>query len=280
MRLGYNTNGLTDHDLQSAVELVADLGYTAIAITLDHHTLNPFGDRLENQLEVVQLSLRQFRLLPVVETGARYLLDPQRKHQPTLVSTARIERSIRIDFLRRAIDIAAQLDAHCVSFWSGTALDDAAETALLERLAESLKPVIAHAAERGVTLAFEPEPGHVVDTMAAYERLLDAMPAGDADALRLTIDIGHLHCQGETPIAEQLRRWAGRLENIHIDDMRHGVHEHLPLGEGEIDFGPVMATLGKMGYKGPVTVELPRHSHCGPQMAAESIDFLREFVAT
>lgn len=202
------------------------------------------------------------------------MLDPWRKHQPTLVSAYNAERRLRIDFLLRAIDIAAQLDAACVSFWSGTALDDAEQAEKLSRLVESLRPVIAHAAEQGVTLAFEPEPGHLIDTLAAYERLLDCLPADDAERLRLTVDIGHLHCQGETPIADQLRRWGSRLENIHIEDMRHGRHEHLPFGEGEIDFPPVLAALESIDYQGPVTVELPRHSHMGPEMARLAIEFL------
>ncbi|MGW4149959.1 sugar phosphate isomerase/epimerase, partial [Streptomyces albogriseolus] len=28
-----------------------------------------------------------------------------------------------------------------------------------------------------------------------------------------------------------------------IEDMRRGVHEHLPFGDGEIDFPPVLAAL-------------------------------------
>ncbi len=278
MLLGYNTNGLSDHDLQSAMEVVGELGYQAIAITLDHHNVNPFSDHLQDEIETTQLLLRQYNLVPVVETGARYLLDPWNKHQPTLVSKHRAERLLRIDFLQRAIDIAAELNARCVSFWSGTPLDEADHRELFERLSSSLRPVIDRAAERNVTLAFEPEPGHQIDTMMAYERLLDAMPPSDADALRLTIDIGHLHCQGETPIADVLHQWKGRLVNVHIDDMRAGVHEHLPFGEGEIEFPPVLGALQCIGYQGPVTVELPRHSHLGPEMARRSLEFLCRLV--
>ena len=79
--------------------------------------------------------------------------------------------------------------------------------------------------------------------------------------LRLTLDIGHLHCQGELPIAAQIHRWADRLANVHIEDMRAGVHEHLMFGEGEIDFAPVIQVLADIRYQGGVYVELSRHSH-------------------
>ena len=35
MKLGYNTNGLAHHRLVDAIELLADLGYQSVAITLD-----------------------------------------------------------------------------------------------------------------------------------------------------------------------------------------------------------------------------------------------------
>lgn len=279
MLLGYNTNGLADHSLPAAIELVADLGYQSIAITVDHHTLNPYGDRLGEELHDVSGLLSERGLVPVIETGARYLLDARHKHQPTLVSMDRDQQQVRIDFLCRAVDLAAALDAACVSLWSGTALDEQSEAGLFVRLAQALKPVIEHAADRQVTLAFEPEPGHVVDTMAKYQCLLNELCPEEAEQLRLTIDVGHLHCQGEVPIAAQLHRWAERLENVHIEDMRCGIHDHLPFGEGEISFGPVLAALEEIGFAGPVTVELPRHSHIGPVMAEQSILFLRSVSA-
>ena len=103
-----------------------------------------------------------------------------------------------------------------------------------------------------------------VDRLVQFEKLLGRF---DSPALRLTIDIGHLHCQGELPIAEQIRRWSDRLVNVHIEDMRAGVHEHLMFGEGEIDFPPALAALAESDYAGLVQVELSRHSHMGPQAA-------------
>jgi sugar phosphate isomerase/epimerase len=91
----------------------------------------------------------------------------------------------------------------------------------------------------------------------------------------LTLDIGHLHCQGETPIADHLRRWADRLWNVHIEDMRRGVHDHLMFGEGEIEFGPNLGALDVIGYKGGVHVELSRHSHDAVETARRALAFLR-----
>ncbi|MFE7329639.1 TIM barrel protein [Streptomyces sp. NPDC057565] len=56
--------------------------------------------------------------------------------------------------------------------------------------------------------------------------------------------------------------------------MRRGTHEHLEFGEGEIDFPPVLCALDDAGYRGLVTVELPRHAHAALDVAARSIGFL------
>ena len=36
----------------------------------------------------------------------------------------------------------------------------------------------------------------------------------------LTLDVGHLVCQGELPVSEHIRRWKDWLWNVHIEDMR------------------------------------------------------------
>jgi sugar phosphate isomerase/epimerase len=131
-----------------------------------------------------------------------------------------------------------------------------------------------------VDLAFEPEPGMLIDTLDGYSELLDRLAgkAIDTSQLGLTIDVGHLHCQGELPIAEKIRASKSRLKNVHIEDMRAGIHEHLMFGDGEIDFPPVIAALAEIRYDGLLSVELSRHSHEGPEAARRAYNFLRPLI--
>ena len=78
------------------------------------------------------------------------------------------------------------------------------------------------------------------------------------------------------PIGDHIRRWKDWLWNVHIEDMRRGVHDHLMFGEGEIDFPPVIDALKRAGYEGGVHVELSRHSHNAVETARASLDFLRK----
>lgn len=275
MLLGYNTNGLAHHDPFDALDLLAEIGYRSVALTLDHGPLNPFAADWRTNQQRLKESLKRLGLRSVIETGARFLLDPRHKHEPTLVSASESDRGQRVDFLKRAIDAAGFLDSDCVSLWSGIRRDSAGDEATLERLADSLRQVLRHATDSGVTLGFEPEPGMFIDTLKSYQRLLQWI---DAPHLQLTLDVGHLWCQGELPIADYIARWSQRIVNVHIEDMRAGVHEHLMFGEGQMHFPPIIAALAAAGYKGGLHVELSRHSHEAPTAAKKAYDFLQPLI--
>src|SRR5262245_3302850 len=115
---GYNTNGFAHHPLEDAIVILAGLGYRSVAITLDHRALDPYDPGLPYQLGAVSDLLRGRGLRSVVETGARFLLDPWHKHQPTLVSPNPAQRERRLDFLRRAVNVARFLGSDAVSLWS------------------------------------------------------------------------------------------------------------------------------------------------------------------
>ncbi len=272
MILGYNTNGFAHHRLDDALALLAELGYESAAITLDYHALDPYEPDLPGRTAKVRDLLARLGLRSVVETGARFLLDIRRKHQPTLLSGSPEGRAARLDFLRRSADVAADLGSDAVSFWSGSPDDSAPDEELMRRLTDGCRRLCDYAAGRGVALAFEPEPGMFIDTMARFAELRRRV---DHPSFGLTIDVGHLHCMGEVPIADQLRRWRGLLRNVHIEDTRRGVHDHLMFGEGEIDFAPVLAALDEIGYAGGVHVELSRHSHNAAETSRTALAFLR-----
>ena len=271
MQLGYNTNGLAHHSLPAAIRLLASFGYKSVAITIDHYALNPYAAGYKSQLRDTQEILAELNMHSVIETGARYLLDPREKHHPTLVTSKSGGRPLRIEFLRHAIDMAAMLGSDCVSLWSGILPAGDSRDDGFRRLVEGLKLVLDYAERREVKIGFEPEPGMLIDTMASFMELVEQI---DSPLLGLTLDIGHLHCLGE-PIEETISRWSNRLVSIHLEDMRAGVHEHLMFGEGEIDFPPVLAALRKVGYAGGLHVELSRHSHMGPEAARQAFVFLK-----
>jgi sugar phosphate isomerase/epimerase len=276
MFLGYNTNGFAHHRLEDAILILGTaLGYKGVALTPDVYHLNPFEDDIDSLLQSTRQSLEALGLRSVIETGARFLLLPLRKHQPTLIDPDREKRDLRMHHLTRCADIASRLGSDCLSFWSGTATDDAPPSELMTRLVDGCKRLADYAAEHKVRLAFEPEPGMFIDTMDKFAELHARV---NHPNFGLTVDVGHLVCNGELPVSEHLARWKHVLWNVHIEDMRRGVHDHLMFGEGEVDFANVFAGLRAAGYDGGVYVELSRHSHDAVNTARKSMEFLSRYV--
>lgn len=277
MQLGYNTNGFAHHTLPDTLTILSELGYDGIALTLEREHLDPPDRRgVTGCIDRLRLLLEAVNFRVTIETGSRFILDRRKKHQPTLISASHDGRRRRVDFLAASIDVAAALSAESVSLWSGAADDEAGEPELWDRLVSSLRDVLRHAESRGVRLSFEPEPAMFVDSMARYAKLYDAL---DHPLFGLTLDVGHVHCLSDGDLAEHVRRWRDVLWNVHIDDARRGVHEHLMFGEGQIDFAGVFDALREIDYGGPVHVELPRHSHDAVEVARRSHEFLRRFIA-
>ena len=276
MKAGYSTNSFGDVDPLDALSLLCEQGYASLAITPDRNILNPYEKTFASEVRVWQHALAKAQMRCVVETGARHLLDSKRKHHPTLLSDAQDDCNRRIEFMRRAIELAGELNADCVSLWSGAVCSDADETLLWRKLTDGVGEVLDHASRCGVVLGFEPEPGMFIDTVARAEELFERL--GRPKSLGLTVDIGHLECLGERPLAATVRDVADRIVNVHIDDMIVCRHEHLPLGKGDIDYVPIFRELLAARYQGGLHVELPRQSHRWYETAKESYEFIHRMI--
>ena len=270
LSFGYNTNGFAHHKLDDALAVIADCGYRGVALTLDNYHCNPFTSEPADIARLRQL-LEKLGLRVVIETGARYLLNPLRKHYPSLVSTE--GRQIRLEFLRRAVDIAHELGAECVSFWSGTPEEGVPEHQAWDWLVTGCMQLAEHAKRRAVQLAFEPEPEMLVDNMAKFEVLKKHITSA---RFGLTMDIGHVFCTETTPFRQVYGKFANMLRNVHIEDIRDRKHEHLMFGEGELDFVAILRVLNENKYTGLINVELSRDSHRAPDVARRAIEFLTD----
>ena len=257
LRFAYNTNGCGSHRLADALELMADAGYAGVALTLDHHHLDPFADSWEHDARALRRRLDALGFGSVIETGARFLLDPRAKHEPTLVTVDPVARRKRIAFLQRAVDIAAILGSEAMSFWAGVPKPDVDHREARGWLLDGLAEIVTYAERNGVAAAFEPEPGMLIETPAQWEAL-------DVPGLALALDTGHCLVTQEIEPADAVRRWGARLGTVSLEDMKRGHHLHLPFGEGDMDVPGVLDALEAIAFEKLVCVELSRES---PQAA-------------
>ncbi|MFO1054094.1 MAG: sugar phosphate isomerase/epimerase family protein [Planctomycetota bacterium] len=270
MLLGYVTNGLRDHRLDDALRLLAGHGYRAVGLTLDVGHLDPYR-ATPREVDAIAALCRELDLRVVIETGARFLLDPQHKHEPTLMSRSAADRARRIDFYARAAAIGRDLGAEVLSFWAG--VDRAPDVDSRARLTEGVVRTCAAIRSAGLRPSFEPEPGMAIETIAQFDALCREL-GGQAPAL--TLDVGHLFVTGEGDPVALCRANAHRCAQVHLEDMRRGVHEHLPPGEGEVDFRAVLSALAAGGHVGPVCFELSRSSHRAPELVERCATLFRQ----
>jgi L-ribulose-5-phosphate 3-epimerase len=275
LRLGYNTNGFNCHSLEAALDIISDLGYRGVAITLDNYVLNPQDADLDRKLAQTKARLKNKSLACVIETGARFLLDPRRKHEPTLISADPARRQIRLNFLERALDIAARLDAEALSFWSGIRQDGVTQTEAWDRLVAGCRRLLDYGARYGIPLAFEPEPGMFIENLSQYQKLKQHLAH---DLWGLTLDLGHAYLTEDTGPAACIRRLKEDIKNIHAEDMRRGIHKHLQFGDGEMNFAEIFAALKEIKYRGLVNVELSRHSRNAVKAAGQAFEYLAKLI--
>ena len=272
LRFAYNTNGAANHRLDDALALIADAGYDGVALTLDIHHLDPFGPDFAHERRRVADRLRHLGLGCVVETGARFLLDPRAKHEPTLLTADADGRARRVEFLSRALEVAADTDADAMSFWAGVPKPGVAQADAHAWLHDGVEKVVRRAEQLGTTAALEPEPGMLIETA-------DDWAALDIPGLRLALDTGHCLVTGERDPAEAVRHFAPHLGTVSIEDMKRGVHIHLPFGDGDMDIPGILAALDSIGFDRLVCVELSRESHRADTVIPGSLAYLRKIAA-
>lgn len=269
-RIGYATSGFANHRLEDAIDVVAELGYQAVTLTLDVHHLDPFAPDLRGRTAAIRSRLEKRDLGVVVECGARFLLDPRRKHRPTFMDP---DGAARERFVETALRVAADLGADCVSIWSGAKPDGMSDAEAQARLRDAVGRLATFAQGLGVDLAFEPEPGMLVETVAGFTRLREAL--GRPARLGLSLDVGHLLVTGEGAPEAVIREHAPLLFTVALEDMKPGVHDHLPFGMGALDLAATVRALRDSGFARIASVELPRHGFDAVRWAAHSKEALR-----
>lgn len=269
LRYAYNTNGLAHHRLDDALSLLADTGYHGVALTLDVHHLDPFAPDAFAQAQRLRERCDTLGLEVVVETGARYLLDPRVKHEPTLVTAEPQGRARRLAYLRLACDLAEVLRAEAVSFWAGVPRADVDPTRAWAWLVDGVRALVDSHGQRCYALAVEPEPGMLVQDCADWLRLHAQVPG-----ITLALDTGHCVVSGAHEPQDAVRAFAPHLGTVAVEGMRRGVHDHLPLDEGDVDLAAVLAALADVAYAGLVTLELSRESHRAHEMVPRALHTL------
>jgi sugar phosphate isomerase/epimerase len=142
-----------------------------------------------------------------------------------------------------------------------------------EFAAQTLRPAVRRAEERGAVLCLEPlSPAETnfINTAAQAIRFADQF---HSPAMKIILDVKAM-CAEDQPIPEIIRQSWPHFAHFHANDKNLKGP-----GFGEVDFRPIAAALLEAGYQGYVSVEVFKFED-GPELiASRSLEYLRRVFA-
>jgi sugar phosphate isomerase/epimerase len=268
LNLAFSTNAFTRFSLVEALRGIASAGFAGVEILADVPHAYPAAieagmtGRIVAELERLKLGVSNIN----ANCSFGYWKDapPEPYFEPSLISPVERYRADRLAMILTTLDFAANVGAENISITSGRCLGGVPPARAAGLLRESLKPVLDRAAKRGVKVGVELEPGLFLEYVDELKHWIDQI---GSPALGANLDIGHSIVIGET-IDHAVNTLAGRIWNLHVEDLPGRKHYHMIPGEGTFDWAGLKRSLERVGYDRYLTVELYTHT-ANPQGAAE-----------
>lgn len=256
MRLAFSSNAYLNFSFQEAARRIAGAGYAGIEIMADVPHAWPAYLLPETKKAIIQnVKDSGLQISNVNAFMMNAINDHRQKYwHPSWIEPYQPYRQVRIDHTRRALDMAKELGAPCITTEPGGPLEPGQSwEQALEIFCESLRPVADHAKALGIPLLVEPEPGLLIETTEQYLRFAEVF---HHPGIGLNFDIGHMYCVNDDP-AQSVRTLAKHIRHVHLEDIAATrVHHHMIPGEGAIQFPPIIKALRDIHYSGWITIEL------------------------
>jgi sugar phosphate isomerase/epimerase len=166
-------------------------------------------------------------------------------------------RQVTYQRLSQSLYVAGRLNAHLMVIHPGV---DKWRYPNLEQnwlaLAKGFfPPLIEQASACGCRLAIENIYEETPDLLVQLVEEIDSEWFGHC------FDAGHWHLFGKRSMAEWLDAISPQLFHLHLHDNRGLADEHLPVGDGTIDFRPLLLTLAKLSSLPSMTLEAHNPEH-------------------
>lgn len=267
-KFSFNSTTLRDMDVFSALRNIKKYGYEGVELMLNDSHVHPFDTPAQRVRDIRRYCLDNAIDIVCVSAGGDRLLGEVR-YEPSLISASASGRALRLDLLRRAMDIARTLEAPLVNFNSGLPTAEVGRQQAAAYLQEAAKTLLADA--EGLTLVLEPEPDFFIGTTTDG---IEVITAVDHPRFRLTLDIGHVFCCEDDPY-DAIERALPFSRHVHIEDIKNRIHHHEIPGEGDIDFSRIVRSVKSADYQHFVSVELHHHNDRWQRALGESLAYLR-----
>jgi inosose dehydratase len=245
MRIGYCTWGMMKVPIHEAIPAIAKIGYQGIELAVTPGWPTDLDTLDTDQRQIIKMLLGDFNLVLTAIAG-----------HTSMAETDPNKNASNLDFLRRSIDLAAELatpgETAILCSLIGGKEDEWDEKK--EQIAERVYQLGEYAASCQVILAVEPHCGTAFDLP---EKAIWLMEKINHPAVRLNFDISHFDIRGIT--AEEcvplIAPWS---VHTHVKDQRgiYPHHEFLTPGSGPFDFVNYLRLMHQAGYTGFIGMEV------------------------
>lgn len=194
------------------------------------------------------------------DAGIFVVLAARVNLQRSIASDDAEARQGGLDYLRRCVDVAAEMGAKVVGgplygepmvFAGRPPLPRTADeiTTRAERTIEGFKAVAPYAEAAGITLAVEALNRFETDILSTTRQACELVDAVDNPAFKLMLDTFHMNMEDRS-IPDAIRMAGSRIAHFQANENHRG-HP----GTGHIDWPAVMRALFHAGYQGPISLE-------------------------
>ena len=274
MKTGFSTNAFTKFSLLETIEIISDVGYEGLEIVAD--TPHAFLPLSNEKLKQIKSSLENRKLL-VSNINANTVLGwnlengNDEKFEPSLSNKNETLRKWRVEYTKKAIEVAADLGAPSVCITSGMKNTESIENEIVQ-MNKSLSEVLEFAEENSILICMEYEPGLLI------EKSHDVFEVSkNFKNLGLNLDTCHVEVSNED-FSKVIHKFKDKIFHTHISDCKNSIHYHLIPGYGEIDFVKIYSNLKEINYDGFLTAELYTYAEKPREAASETFIFLNNLI--
>lgn len=185
-------------------------------------------------------------------------------------------RHFSVNFLKRNIETAAGLGMRHVTIHPGvlSPYTFGQRDYVIRQTNRSLRELNPAVMDLGIPVSLENMPAMPITVGHTPEEMLRMT---EGTEIGICLDIGHASTTGNLDafldrLLPETGRKAEKIQNIHIHDNLGIDDQHLPLGEGNIDFKRVLRRITGSGYKGGYVIE----AEGSIESALKSLEYLRK----
>lgn len=275
VKFSYGTNAYTRFSLLESIPRIRQLGFEGIEILADDPHLNPVRITPQEAQRIVNECERHGLTMCNLNANTTICLDADRRDPngfwPTLTDPSKDARQLKIQYVARCLDLAKTWRCPSITVSTGPIPSGLSREQAWGHFLDSLRRVLAHAEKVGVRVGIEYEPGFLVSEHRGVQDLIDRI---GHPLLGLNLDLGHAEVAGED-IPAVIAQFDNKIWNIHVEDIRGRVHEHLIPGEGDIDFKAVRSALEGIRYDRFLSLELYPYKDNPDEAGRKGLEYLK-----